>query len=131
MTKNVTDNIADAFQNIFLAGVGALSIGGEKAKEVVDDLVERGQVTVEQGRRINAELKHKAVESTSKFHEDSVRAYVKSLSPEDRSAFVERMANLATEIANEEGADEVVVEAEEVVEETESQAAETVEADAE
>jgi polyhydroxyalkanoate synthesis regulator phasin len=112
MANNVTDNIAESFQNIFLAGVGALSIGGEKAKVVLDDLVARGQVTVEQGRKINEELKHKAADGTSKFHEDSVRAYVKSLSPEDRSKFAESMAALAKEI-DEEESDEVVVEAEE------------------
>ena len=120
MAKDFTDNIATTFQNIFLAGVGALSIGGEKAKEVIDDLVERGQVTVEEGRKMNEELKHKTAASTSKFHEDTVRAYVKSLSPEDRASFAERMAALAQEITEEEqaAADEVIIEAETVVEET-------------
>lgn len=125
MAKNIADNITESFQNIFLAGVGALAIGGEKAKVIVDELVEKGQVTVEQGRKINEELKHKAAEGTSKFHEESVRAYVKSLSPEDRAAFAERMAALADEITAEEAANEVVVEAEEVVE------AEAAEAEAE
>ena len=111
MANNVTDNIAESFQNIFLAGVGALSIGGEKAKVVIDDLVARGQVTVEQGRKINEELKHKAADGTSKFHEDSVRAYVKSLSAEDRAKFAESMAALAKEIDEEEN-DEVVIEPE-------------------
>lgn len=111
MASNITDNIADSFQNIFLAGVGALSIGGEKAKVVIDDLVARGQVTVEQGRKINEELKHKAADGTSKFHEDSVRAYVKSLSAEDRAKFAESMAALAKEIDEEEN-DEVVIEPE-------------------
>ena len=120
MAKDFTDNIATTFQNIFLAGVGALSIGGEKAKEVIDDLVERGQVTVEEGRKMNEELKHKTAASTSKFHEDTVRAYVKSLSPEDRASLAERMAALAQEITEEEqaAADEVIIEAETVVEET-------------
>lgn len=131
MAKNVTDNIAESFQNIFLAGVGALALGGEKAKVIIDDLVDRGQVTVEQGRKINAELKHKAAEGTSKFHEESVRAYVKSLSPEDRASFIERMAALADEISADEASDEVVVEAEEVVEEAEAQAAEAAAEDAE
>lgn len=122
MANNVVDNITDTFQNIFLAGVGALSIGGEKAKDVVDGLVERGQVTVEQGRKINEELKHKAYESRSKFREDSVRAYVKSLSPDERDSFADQVAALAQELNDAEGTeqtseqDEVIIEAEEVVE---------------
>ena len=37
------------FRDIFLAGVGAMAITGEKAKEVLDALIEKGGVTVEQG----------------------------------------------------------------------------------
>ena len=32
-------SIEDGFKDIFLAGVGALAITGEKAKEVVDTLI--------------------------------------------------------------------------------------------
>ena len=38
------------FRDIFLAGVGAMAITGEKAKEVLDTLIEKGGVTVEQGK---------------------------------------------------------------------------------
>ena len=110
MTNNVANNLTETFQNIFLAGVGALSIGGEKAKAVIDDLVERGQVTVDQGRKLNEELKHKAEESVSKVREESIRAYVRSLTPEERIAFAEQMAQIAREMEDD-GIDDVVVEA--------------------
>lgn len=113
MANNLTNNITESFQNIFLAGVGALSIGGEKAKEVIDELVERGQVTVEQGRKLNEELKHKAAADASKMREDAVRAYITSLSPEDRAVFAQQMAEIAREI-NEREADEVIAEAKNV-----------------
>ena len=116
MANNIANNLGETFQNIFLAGVGALSIGGEKAKEVLDDLVERGQVTVEQGRKINEELKHKAKDGATKIREDSIRAYVASLTPEERTEFTEQMARIAREMDEKEQADEVVVEAEEVTE---------------
>ena len=112
MTNNVANNLTETFQNIFLAGVGALSIGGEKAKAVIDDLVERGQVTVDQGRKLNEELKHKAEDSVSKVREESIRA-VRSLTPEERIAFAEQMAQIAREMEDD-GIDDVVVEAEEV-----------------
>ena len=56
-------SIEDGFKDIFLAGVGALAITGEKAKEVVDTLIEKGSITVEQGKDINQELQHKATQT--------------------------------------------------------------------
>ena len=34
----------------------------EKSQEIVDDLVKKGELTVEQGKPLNAELKHKVAE---------------------------------------------------------------------
>ena len=98
MADKMSDNIANGFKDIVLAGVGALSLGGAKAKEVVDSLIERGQVSVEQGRAINEELKHKAVDGTSRFQEDALRAYADTLSKENRLKFATTLTNLADEI---------------------------------
>mgnify|MGYP002224294213 FL=1 len=65
-------SIEDGFKDIFLAGVGALAITGEKAKEVVDTLIEKGSITVEQGKDINQELQHKATQTISKVREEAV-----------------------------------------------------------
>lgn len=116
MANNISNNLSEAFQSIFLAGVGALSIGGEKAKEVIDGLVERGQVTVDEGLRMNEELKHKAANGVNKVREETIRAYVRSLSPEERVAFAEQMAAIAREM-DQEAEDEVVVDAEAVEDE--------------
>ena len=35
----------------------------EKSQEIVDDLVKKGELTVEQGKALNAELKHKVQEA--------------------------------------------------------------------
>ena len=48
---------------VLLAGVGALATTVEKSQEIVDDLVKKGEITVEQGKALNAELKHKAEEA--------------------------------------------------------------------
>lgn len=47
-------------QDIFLAGIGALSITNEKAKETIDKLIEQGQISLEQGKAFSDELQHKA-----------------------------------------------------------------------
>lgn len=57
-------DMTDPFREIFLAGVGALALGAEKSKEVVDQLIARGQITVDQGKDIAADLQHQAHEGT-------------------------------------------------------------------
>ena len=52
--------ITNGLKDIFLAGIGAMAITGEKASEVVDKLIARGELTVDQGKEINKELQHKA-----------------------------------------------------------------------
>ncbi|MEG2801954.1 MAG: aspartyl beta-hydroxylase, partial [Longicatena sp.] len=41
-----------------LAGVGAVASTAEKSKDVVEQLVKKGELTVEQGKVLNEELKH-------------------------------------------------------------------------
>ncbi len=52
----------DGFKKLILAGVGAAAFTAEKASDVVDTLVKKGELTVEQGKALNTELKHKAEE---------------------------------------------------------------------
>lgn len=58
--------LKDAFKNVLLAGVGAAAITVEKSSEVIDTLVKKGELTVEQGKAMNQELKHKAEEAKEK-----------------------------------------------------------------
>lgn len=115
-------SIEDGFKDIFLAGVGALALTGEKAKEVVDTLIEKGNITVEQGKDINQELQHKAAETISKVREETVAQALKTMSPEEREEFVATVSRLVAE-SNAATETEVV--------ETETEAAEAVDADAE
>ena len=55
-------DFGDGLRKAFLAGVGALATTVEKSQEIVDDLVKKGELTVEQGKALNAELKHKVAE---------------------------------------------------------------------
>ncbi|MCF6466577.1 phasin family protein [Clostridium sp. Cult2] len=47
----------DLIKKVFFAGVGTLALTYEKANELVKDLVEKGKITVEQGKQLNEELK--------------------------------------------------------------------------
>ena len=44
-------------KRIFLAGVGAIAVTAEKSQQMVDELVKKGELTVEQGKVLNEELK--------------------------------------------------------------------------
>ena len=53
------DKLTDGIKTLLLAGLGAVSLTADKSKELLDELVQRGELTVEQGRALNQELKHR------------------------------------------------------------------------
>lgn len=53
-------DVGEGMKKILLAGIGAVATTTESAKDIVDDLVKKGELTVEQGKVVNEELKHKA-----------------------------------------------------------------------
>ena len=91
-------SIGDGFKDIFFAGIGALAITGEKAKEVVDQLIAKGELTVDQGKQINTELKHKAAETATNVCFDLLETRMKFMTPEERVAFAQRAAQIAEEV---------------------------------
>ena len=52
------ENEKGSFENIILAGLGAITKTAENAGDLLDELVKKGQLTVEQGKALNEELKH-------------------------------------------------------------------------
>ena len=56
------NNFSEDLRKLLLVGIGAVAITAEKSKEVVDELVKKGELTVEQGKVLNEELKHNVAE---------------------------------------------------------------------
>lgn len=106
-------NIEDGFKNIFLAGIGVLAYTGEKSKEVIDQLIAKGEITLDQGRELNEELQRKATETTSNLRDSALEARLKAMTPEQRDDFVKRAAEIAK--AQNEADASKVVEAEAVI----------------
>ena len=52
------NNFSEDLKKVLLAGIGAVATTIEKSKDVVDELVKKGELTVEQGKILNEELKH-------------------------------------------------------------------------
>ena len=90
-------NIGDGFKNIFLAGIGALAYTGEKGKEIIDQLVAKGEITLEQGRELNEELQRKADETTKDLRESALESVMSMMTPEDRDKFAAKAAEIAAE----------------------------------
>ena len=62
----MTNILEDEVKKIFLLGIGAAATTAEKSKALVDDLVKKGEITVEEGKTLNQELKHKMNEKKAK-----------------------------------------------------------------
>ena len=121
--------LGEGLTKILLVGIGTAAVTAEKSKEILDELVKKGELTVEQGKVLNQELKHN-IKSTVKTAADSVKesaarkndqeelkATISRLTPEQLAAVkaqIERMqAEAAEEKAEtaEEPAEEAVQEA--------------------
>ena len=87
--------IGDGFKDIFLAGIGAMAITAEKSKDLVDQLISKGELTVDQGKQINTELKHKAEDVASTLRYDALEARMAAMTPEERAAFAAKAAEIA------------------------------------
>ena len=82
-------NLSDDLKKAFLFGVGAIAKTSEKSKKLIDELIERGALTVEQGKTLNEELKHnlqeKIIEKEKELNSDLISQIkdMKNLSDED------------------------------------------------
>lgn len=99
--------MSEELKKIFLAGLGAAAVTAEKSKEVVDELVKKGEITLEQGKQLNEELKHNACEKikehvtvkvTHEWDAASISEAVGKMSSEE-------LANLKADIARRENAE--------------------------
>ena len=55
--------LGDGLKKLVLMGIGAAALTAEKSQQIVDELVKRGEITVEQGKELNQELKRNVKKS--------------------------------------------------------------------
>lgn len=101
------DKLSDNLKKIFLAGIGAVAVTAEKSKDLLDEMVEKGELTVEQGKVLNEELKH----NVKKTVKEKVNA-LKPASAEELSDLLDKMtpeqiAALKEQILKKEEASEI------------------------
>ena len=106
------DEERNSFEKVLLAGLGAISKTAESASELLEDLVKKGELTVEQGKALNEELKHniktsvsnaaekvqtKAGEAAQKVQSSAVSSFVNNmdrLTPEELAEIRAKMDEL-------------------------------------
>lgn len=54
----------DEIKNIILAGIGSAAYTYEKAAKLIDDMVEKGKLTVDEGKELSQELKRNLTDKT-------------------------------------------------------------------
>ena len=57
------EQLGEGIRKLILAGVGAVAVPKEKSEAVVRELIKKGELTVEQGKVLNEELKHNIKEA--------------------------------------------------------------------
>ena len=60
-------NFGEELKRVVMAGVGAVAMTAEKSKELIDVLVEKGELTVEQGKAMNEELRRNVLEKLKEY----------------------------------------------------------------
>lgn len=95
---DAVDSMADGLRKVFLAGVGAMATVGEKGGQALDDLAERGESVVKQGKDLNRELTQKGAQATSGIREDLLRAHLAGMTSEQRANFVALAQKLSAEL---------------------------------
>lgn len=113
------ERLTDGLKKILLAGIGTVAVTAEKSKEVLDEMVKRGELTVEQGKVLNQELKHNIKDTVKKNVNVSVKPQspeelLDKMTPEQIQALKSKLAQMDEAEVDEE-ADESVFEDEDVV----------------
>lgn len=93
----------DEMKKIFLAGIGAVASTVESSQQMVDKLVKKGELTVEQGKVLNEELKHNiksqfsnmgTVGETEKKASDNLLDAVDEMSEEERKELLKKLTEM-------------------------------------
>ncbi len=103
--------LGDGIKKLILIGIGAAAATAEKSQQIVEDLVKKGEITVEQGKELNQELKRNVKKSLDEISaaaeekdaeikeaaqkkEEEIKAEAESLEQKIAGMTVEELENL-------------------------------------
>ena len=87
--------LGDGLKKLVLMGIGAAALTAEKSQQIVDELVKKGEITVEQGKELNQELKRNVKKS---FDDIAAEAEVKKAEAEkEADSFEKKISDMTIE----------------------------------
>lgn len=107
LCNKMINELTDGLKKVVLVGIGAMATTAEKSKELVEELVKKGELTVEQGKVLNEELKHsvkekikdsvtvKVVNEAPAAQGDDLLNKMDSMSEEELAAIREKLESLS------------------------------------
>ena len=114
--------LGEGLKKILLVGIGTAAVTAEKSKEILDELVKKGELTVEQGKHNIKSTVKTAADSVKesaarKNDQEELKATISRLTPEQLAAVKAQIERMQAEAA-EEKAETAEEPAEEAVQET-------------
>ena len=105
------EQLGEGIRKLILAGVGAVAVTKEKSEAVVRELIKKGELTVEQGKVLNEELKHNIKDAirenvTVNVVTDDMLDAVDDMDDEQLAALKERIAKAEAARSQEQPAEE-------------------------
>ncbi len=98
--------LGDTLKKILLAGVGTIATTAEKSSEIVEELIKKGEITVEQGKILNKELSQNVKDTLAPGKAKAEQKAV-DFSEMVKGLGAEQLASLKAAIADMEAADPV------------------------
>lgn len=91
-------SIQDDMKKVLLAGLGAAAITAEKSKELIEGLVKRGELTLDQAKVLNEELRrcHEKKPDTTPAASPSLVDQLSSMSSEEIDVLKAKLAEMET-----------------------------------
>ena len=93
--------LGDSAKKIFLMGVGAVAETAERSEKLINDLVKKGELTVNEGKNLNEELTHKGQDFMNRSSDAVLRAKLEAMTPGERAVYAEKVQKMAQDITDE------------------------------
>lgn len=100
-------NLTEDMKKIFLAGVGAIAMTAERSQDIIQTLVSKGELTVEQGKVLNEELMHNMSSTMSQTKDNikksaakgtiSILEQIENMTSEELKALKEKLSEMETQ----------------------------------
>ena len=105
------EQLGEGIRKLLLAGIGAAAVTKEKSETILRELVKKGELTVEQGKVLNEELKHNIKDAirenvTVNVVTDDMLDAVDDMDDEQLAALKERIAKTEAARSQEHPAEE-------------------------